>query len=98
MYDKVRQVLTDTVPTLDRAGFHVTLIELSDDGQRIRLGYNEPVEAIPPALVSAIAAVTRTGVDFVHGGTVSIAAMDASVAAVRQPTRSIEELLTTHEV
>lgn len=94
--ERVVEVLKGLYPTLDPAGFHITRIEMA--GQRLRLGYNEPVDAIPPILVSAIAAVTRTDVDFVHGGTVSIASLVENTSAEFKPTKSIEELLLADDI
>jgi hypothetical protein len=88
-------VVHDLVPQLDAAGFHITRIGLSDGG-RYSIGYCESVESIPDVLVDAVAAVTRTGVDFDHGGAIAIALLtrqhlDSLVP--RRPAVSIEELV-----
>jgi hypothetical protein len=88
---RVRELL----PELDDAGFHITRFALLEARDRFSIGYEASVESIPDVLVDAVAAVTRTGVDFVYPGAIAIAwfTREHLESLGSRPTVSIEELL-----
>jgi hypothetical protein len=64
---RVRELL----PELDDAGFHINRFALLEARDRFSIGYEASVESIPDVLVDAVAAVTRTGVDFDYPGAIA---------------------------
>jgi hypothetical protein len=87
--------VSELLPELDDAGFHINRFGLQPARDRFSIGYQASVESIPEVLVDAIAAVTRTGVDFNYPGTIAIASFSREYleSLGSRPTVSIEELL-----
>ena len=86
----------ELLPELDVAGFRITRLgPLTDEG-RFSIGYVAAGESIPDVLVDAVAAVTRTGVDFDYPGTIAIAlaTRESSLESLgSRPSVSIEDLV-----
>jgi hypothetical protein len=87
--------VSELLPELDDAGFHINHFGLLEARDRFSIGYQASVESIPDVLVDAVAAVTRTGVDFDYPGTIAIAQFTREhlESLGSRPTVSIEELL-----
>jgi hypothetical protein len=87
--------VSELLPELDDAGFHINRFGLLEARDRFSIGYQASVESIPDVLVDAVAAVTRTGVDFNYPGSIAIASFSREYleSLGSRPTVSIEELL-----
>jgi hypothetical protein len=94
--EALSRAVRDLVPQLDAAGFHINHLRPPKARGRFSIGYVTSLESFPDILVDAVAAVTRTGVDFEHPGTFALAwatAEHLDSLGPRRPTASIEELL-----